>query len=415
MATSPFPRQIILPFDLRQTPSKFFEQDSSKLLYEILPGTQRVDFDERVLVYHLAQLPEKPWPKKIAGIPCYFTADPNDQGPIIPIRYRSRSTIAVSPNLDLRDNEACIGLVFDLVRDFFLKTDISITEIQYWGRVIIIVLENEVEKDKILQAVPRSVARCKCFYLFESMMARPCKPSARRIKQASSTEIDNSWYDILRPGIMLSSGKHPEDGSEFLSSSGVLVKDRLGFEFMTVAAHGFPGHPFDGMVHHPQGPDIAVGEVIHELTYTDIALVGLKQGVEFINEPFENTIVPTPPSQLKGFARAAETRIGDDVFLDSPFSGYVEGTVGSHSLLRCPIDDELEPVQTWIRCRWDYMGQDSNTIMADGVCGSAIWGEDRRVLGFFRYAPTSGTFLDWCMSVSADHLLDKGYTMVVRE
>jgi hypothetical protein len=30
-------------------------------------------------------LPAKPWPKKIAGVPCYLTSDPDDQGPIIPI------------------------------------------------------------------------------------------------------------------------------------------------------------------------------------------------------------------------------------------------------------------------------------------------------------------------------------------
>lgn len=134
--------------------------------------------------------------------------------------------------------------------------------------------------------------------------------------------------------------------------------------------------------------------------------------MEFINEPFENTLVPAPPFKLAGFARAAETRIGDTVFLDSPFSGFVEGTRGAHSQLRVPSDDPLEPEQIWIKCQWDYMGQDSKQFMADGVCGSAIWDRNHRVLGFFRYAPSSGAFLDWCMSISADHLLDKKYIMV---
>lgn len=378
----------------------------------MLPGTERVDYDRRVLVYLLNQLPPKPWPKKIAGLPCYLTTDPNDLGPTIPIRHQSCSRIRISADLDLRNNEAAVDLVFDLVRDFFLQSNISITEIQYWGHIVIIVLENEHENDKVLQVVPRSVAQCNCFYLFESMMARPGLLPVRRIEQTSFTVVDDSRYETLRPGVVLSSGKHPEDGSEILTSSGVLVRDRLGFDYMTVAAHGFPGLPFDGNVYHPRGSDIAVGELSQELTHTDVALVKLKQGIDFINEPFENTIIPTPPSRFTGFIRAAEARIGDNVFLDSAFSGFVEGTNGPHASLRVPADDPHQPEQVWIRTRWVYMGQDANQMLVNSVCGSPIWNDDNKVLGFFRYAPSSGVFLDWCMSVSADHLLDKGYYIV---
>jgi hypothetical protein len=65
----------------------------------------------------------------IAGVPCYFTSDPNDRGPLIPIFRRSRSAITISPSIDLRDNEAAVGLIFDLTRDFFVNARISITEI----------------------------------------------------------------------------------------------------------------------------------------------------------------------------------------------------------------------------------------------------------------------------------------------
>ncbi|KAB8239614.1 uncharacterized protein BDW43DRAFT_8965 [Aspergillus alliaceus] len=402
----------MLPFDLRRTPSKFLKTENFKLLLKVFPGTQRVDFDDRVLVFHLDQLPAKPWPKKIAGVPCYLTEDLNDQGPIIPIRHRSRSRIKVSENLDLRDNEAAVSLVFDLVRDFFARTDISITEIQFWGHIIIIILESKADKDEILRAVPRSVAQCNCFYLFESEMARPRKLSALRLKQPSPPEADDSSYDIIRPGVMLSSGKHPEEGWEILTSSGVLVRDHRGFEYMTVAAHGFPGPPFDGKVHHPHSFNKTLSETIIELSHTDIALVQLVKGVEFVNELFKNSLMPVPPFKLTGFVRAAETRIGDNIFIDSPFSGFVEGTRGSHSLLRVPSDDPLEPEQIWIRCQWDYMGQNSNQVIGDGVCGSVIWNENHKALGFFRYAPTSGVFLDWCLSIAADHLIDKSYTIV---
>ena len=46
--------------------------------------------------------------------------------------------------------------------------------------------------------------------------------------------------------------------------------------------------------------DSEIGEAVIELTNTDVALVKLNEGVQFINEPFENTLLPTP-AKLVGF------------------------------------------------------------------------------------------------------------------
>lgn len=67
--------------------------------------------------------------------------------------------------------------------------------------------------------------------------------------------------------------------------------------------------------------------------------------MNFVNEPFENTVNWAPPFKLERFVRAAETKIGDKVSLDSPFSGFLEGTRGPHSILQVPSDDDLEPEQ----------------------------------------------------------------------
>lgn len=82
MAMPPTTRRIIMPFDLRQTPEKFFEQKSTKFLFDVFPGTRRLVFDDRVLVYRSDQLPAMPWLKMIAGVP--LTDDPRDEGLIIP-------------------------------------------------------------------------------------------------------------------------------------------------------------------------------------------------------------------------------------------------------------------------------------------------------------------------------------------
>ena len=47
--------------------------------------------------------------------------------------------------------------------------------------------------------------------------------------------------------------------------------------------------------------------------------------MQFLNEPFENTVVPSESFKLLDFIRAGETKIGDEIFLDSPFSGYMKG------------------------------------------------------------------------------------------
>lgn len=127
-----------------------------------------------------------------------------------------------------------------------------------------------------------------------------------------------------------------------------------------------------------------------EITYTNIAIVKLHEGVQFINETFENTIVGGPPVQLREFARASEIQIGSELYMDNPFTGYVEGTCGPHSISRIPSDDPHEPEQLWIRTRWDYLGQGSSKQLEDGIRGSAIWNGNNKVIGSYRYAPKIG-------------------------
>ncbi|KAI9367319.1 hypothetical protein BJX61DRAFT_316587 [Aspergillus egyptiacus] len=413
----PISRQIRFPFDLHNSPAKFFDRANTKLLLDIFPSAQGVDFDERMLIYHFQTLPPKPWPKKVAGVPCYLTDDEQDLGPFARIlRRRSRSRITISDHLDLRDNEPAAQLIFDLVKDFYERESIPITEIQFWETTVIIVLDMPKDNDDVLYKVPRSVGQCNCFCLYEEEMGRPRTLPAFRMKPASPNngKIDNSRYETLRPGVILSSGKHTEEeGSEILSSSGVLIKNRSGgVEFITAAAHGIPGSPYDGNVYHPSHAGAKVGQIIKEVTHTDVALVRLEEGVKFINEPFENTVTASGPFNFIGLARAAETKIGANIYLDSPFSGFLEGTRLSHSYMRVPTNDPLGPEQKWIRCQWNYMGQGSQEAMVDGICGSAIWEDNRNVIGFSRYAPASGLFADYCLSISADCLLDEGYSIV---
>ena len=51
----------------------FSESHILKLLIDLFPTTQAVEFDDRILIFRVEVLPPKPWPKRIAGVPCYLT------------------------------------------------------------------------------------------------------------------------------------------------------------------------------------------------------------------------------------------------------------------------------------------------------------------------------------------------------
>ena len=96
-------------------------------------------------------------------IPCYLTDDPNDLGPMVPLRCFSRSRIHISPEINLRNNEPAVGLIFDLTRDYFAKANIPITEVQSWGHLVVIVLETEPEMSRFCGEFPSRLQDATAF------------------------------------------------------------------------------------------------------------------------------------------------------------------------------------------------------------------------------------------------------------
>ncbi|KAF3491450.1 uncharacterized protein GIQ15_00967 [Arthroderma uncinatum] len=331
-----------------------------------------------------------------------------DLGPCAPIHRSSFSHIYISKEHDYRNDETKAELVFEATKSHFAGGPISITEIQYWGNFIIVVLEDRAVD---ISELPRSITRCKCFYLYEDEMARPLRQSALRLTEPAPGTFDDGEYKTLRPGIMVSSGRHRMEGREVLTSSGVLVQDRNGYQYLTVASHGFP---MGDKIFHPNSEGRQIGQLIMELKSTDVALVKLNGDFPFINEPFQNTVVPGPPVKLRRFASRGETRPGSNVYMNNPYTSYIEGVSGIQAVLRVPGDDPHEPEQEWIRTRWDYTGQGSSDQLTNGICGSPLWDDEGNVLGFFRYAPRSGHFLDWCMSIASTELATRGYSIVTQ-
>ncbi|KAJ6190478.1 hypothetical protein N7519_000499 [Penicillium mononematosum] len=364
----------------------------------LFPDTKAVLFDGYVLVFLLGSMPPKPWPLTIAGIQPYFTTDPDDDGPLPSMKRMNKLRLFVDAEIDVTHLPPSeVGDAFELVFGFFAKSQISIAQVQYYGNFFIIVLENEYTD---LTTVPRSIGCCNCYYLFENEVGFPqlAESPARGITGPTHVTyiVDNSEYGVLRPGVMLSSATD----HEYLTA-GVLAEDsNSGERYMTVASHGFPS----GRVFHPCASGKETGQVA-EIRDIDLALVKLHNDVQFANET--ESPVGRGPTQLQDFVSIDDLKISANVYMNSPFTGYSEGTCGPHGRLRVPSNDPSQ--HKWVKTRWCYMGQGFAETLQDGVCGSAIWNDGGNAIGFFRYAARSGQFRDWSLCIGADYLIEHGF------
>jgi hypothetical protein len=396
-----------MPFDLAKD-KKGFSNPNLNILLNLFPHVISVSFDGYSLVFLFSILPPKPWPKTIAGVSPYFTTDSNDNGPLSPFinRQSKQPKLHVYSERDANDlvpHE--INEFLELVSSAFCKLDIAVTEVQYWKHFFVVVLEDD---NTNLKNVPCQFAQCLCFYLFEWEMHRPDinSYSARRIQEPREAVNDDSSYEILRPGIMVSSGWLNESGAELLTTSGTLIRDSTGKVYMTVASDGFPN---DGKVFHPRANGRQIGNIIKKLDHTDVSLVQLDDTETFTNETFESPVDDVPATKLQDFLPFTELFMAQLVYMNNPFTGYTRGMVGAYSITRIPSDDRNATDMRWIKTRWFYLGQDFVKELVDGVCGSVIWDIDGKVLGFFKFAITQGALMNWGCFVASDEVAEQGY------
>ena len=316
-----------------------------------------------------------------------------------------QSRIHLSREIDGRSEG--FETVFAILREWFETIKIDMNECQWHGAFVVIVL---ADTQTSMTDIPRTVAKMPCYYFYEEETSRPTDLPALRKIEPSDAVADDSVYTTLRPGVMVSSERSPSDQSEWLSSSGVLLRhDQSGVEYLTVASHGFP---HGKKVFHPKAQGREIGEIVRRLPHTDMALVKLKDGTQYVNETFESPN-ESAPVRLKGLAKGNETKMGTFLSMETPFMGFIMGTYGCLTRLRVPSDDATQPEQEWRKMRWDYLGQGMGSEVKEGVCGSAMWNEDSKVVGFFHWASAAGFMRDWTLSLPADHLIDAGYSLVL--
>jgi hypothetical protein len=358
-----------LPFDLRTDPDAFYQPENRDILASIFPDNHGLSMDGVFLYFLPKAAPPKPWPRTIAGLPPYFAPETGPQHTPRPfglLVQQENGSIAEDQNgRDMEDWEP----LFDIIQSHFRALGIGITEVMYWGNYVIIVLEH---RDTDVTKLPRKAANIACTYLYDDEIGRPSAPQVRRIMDPTPGNPDESEYETLQPGVRVTSACMTSKPNTFMSTTaGVLVSDLVGNEFMTVASHGFPDECGTNVTHPLPVGGRTVGDLIMEVTHTDIGLVKLADAERFSNVTFQSESI-SESTRLKRLNSVKKLQVGDFVYLDSPDTGSLEGSFMRSSFQRIPVDDHGAPEQLWVFTAWVYMGQGSASTLPDSMCGSAI-------------------------------------------
>ncbi|EQK98744.1 hypothetical protein G6O67_006852 [Ophiocordyceps sinensis] len=424
---------VLVPFDMRDPTVALDSGEPMQMLLSIFPQT--LGLMESVprlwLNFLVEQLPSRPWPLTVGGLPITIRTHSQGRGPLFPRMRNGNMRISICAELDAGSDDYFSDSDFQrlagvVARHFRAHNpDIELCEIIVtMQHMIFVVLDgHDLNVNHVTRRLPGKIARCHVGYLHHDELHRPkhqpdCKAKHVIDPIASSGVSDTTAYSTLRPGVMVWSDQvlthaHP---LTYATTSGVLVRGNANHTaFMTGASHGIGD---SGTVYQrlPNGTKRIFGEAVQEVSYTDIALVALQSGVEFTNVTFEdeNGNVPTFTRLLGERPQDLDTmpKWPKAVYLNSPFSGIMEGC-----LVAKGIKIEGQPADPrFVMYNWTYMGQaegagSNQREPPDGVCGSAIWDDEGVVVGFFRSYVAEGPLAGFCASVSAAELIKAGYVL----
>ena len=381
-------RHVVLPFNLRDPSAKVTFNELSPYLYNIFPDAKEAGRSAG-LFFLLKTLPPKPWPLTVGGLPVKVCTENSGRFTLFPLFPFGGGPHACK-DLALGREEQLTWTHFEKIGTAFVQhlskehPDIEVSEIlAHEGNIFHIVLHNSVDLSAQRPKLPRKIAGYMASYLLDGDIHRPTHDSdlfARRAVQPdpSAQVVDNTAYDILRPGVMMCS---PDTAAGWLqTTTGVLIRDKCGNQFMTAASHGIGNTCM--VCYPPPGTRRTLGESIQEIPYTDIALVKLHDHVRFHNQPFDDPD-GVSPTFTRLFGEDATDEINGlqlytVISMNNPWTGHLDGVLSGFSVRMVPPEYRGEENFEWIRYKWTFHGDDGLTQPPPSVCGSAVW--DRTVL-----------------------------------
>ena len=421
-------RHVPLPFDLRDPTIALDHEDVQPLLCNVFPGTRNVveGLHRSFLLFQVEKLPEKPWPLTVGGVPITITDNVEGRGPLFPKQRLLPSKIKICSHYagqDLASGRVLRDLARELNDAIQLNLPrVRLLELMYTkDRAFYAILADDVDIHAVYKQLPVMIANCFVGYLRDEELKRPhwADKQAKRLvsPQPEQGITDDTPYDILRPGVVVCSqtikdNAHP---AWLATTSGVQVQNSAGDRFMTAASHGIG---IDEQVWQiaSQGPKRLVGKAVQEISFTDISLVQLGEDIIFSNETFENSAGHVPQfTRLFGEDPASDKTVDGICYLNSPYTGSMDGVVVMNSVKLEKSSHPTEDALKYVLYDWLYVGQeDGNSDKErppDGTSGSVIWDDDGVILGFHHYYITNGPFAGFAAMVSAIELVEAGYRL----
>ena len=355
-----------------------------------------IELSQPYLIVRFVELPPSPWPFTIGGLPLRFT-DSGHGGHFNPgVLGRGKKELQT---IDLRWGDKLSESVFKQALAVIQAQGIKVYEIfcfdGYWSIVI--------PDNTDLERVPRVLAGQACCYRFESEIL-DSDQAALRAKVPVGVDFDDTDYAttldaLLRPGIMVTSSVWTAiDNRKSVdmykkTTSGILVVNKDGEPFITVATHGFEA---DGLVYHPNPiTGSVIGRIVEHLPGTDISVVKLNSGLRYTNHTFGSEINPDG-IKTSGISPgyAPHLQRYHPLSMNNPYSGYAEGAVLALGF-KAPEEGETD----YVYHTWNIFENGSEPV--DGSCGSPILDEQGMVVGLFRFKIKGD---QGCLAVSAMEL-----------
>ncbi|KAM5345060.1 hypothetical protein ACJ41O_010922 [Fusarium nematophilum] len=431
-------RHVLLPFDLRDESLNILEnKEIRNLLFNIFPGTIEVGEARcrSYLYFDVKEMPKEPWPLTVGGLPITISARnaTRGRGPLFPMTLLrwGNTAISICRHLDgihgTVSDDDLRSVAAELYHEIRARSpEVHLIEVMFTSeRLFYVVLGNETDMRVARILLPGRIANCTAGYFLDRELNRPAwaQRKARRdiLPQPSRGIADDTAYDVLRPGVMVCSAKKTHAHPVHLrTTSGVMVKNSIGDRFITAASHGI-GEEETIFQSITVDQKRLVGKAIHEITFTDVAIVKLNDDIQFVNELFENESgTVTQMTRLLGENQGDELKMTSMVFINSPFTGSMEGSIVMKSA-KIEHEPPIHPAEESLRYvlyNWIFVGQVDGSedpvgphVPPDGTCGSIILDDQNRAVGFFQYYIGEGRWAGFCASVNASEVVRAGYRL----
>ncbi|KAF5009671.1 hypothetical protein FDECE_4117 [Fusarium decemcellulare] len=434
-ASASYPRHLAAPFNLQDPNLDILQGAPLSFLEATFPGVNSVTEgrNRSYINFHLRDLPRRPWPLTIGGVPITLSTRAIGRGTLFPDchstwhyprpvceefdgRYR-----ALSDNDLRRITRQLEPLIYNA------SYGISITEVVFAsvGVVYVILKLDLLNSILVWGRLPSSIAKCPAVYLYDHDIeeALSCANGETQysIPAPSGTYVTRSGP--VSPGAIIHS-PHGSSSDQVVAHTtvGVLIKDGAGKQFVATSIN--PKNTHEVYQTLPIGPPRYLGTAVAQVPFTYVTLVKPQSSVKVTNE----VQIAGYKGRLTGLLdEQATDRVAwhDRIHIVSPFANNLDGVVEAKSVRP---EYDLTQKGSMDKCgivgytvhHWAYMGQVEDVgdgvqapMPAKGALGAAVVRLrcNSVAVGLFRRYYRKGPFAGFGVYLSASELVKAGYQL----